>query len=141
MSSFPVTMFVYGTLMKGFSNHYLLEACKYVGQGRTVSKYSLFTSHYPFVNSTIEGTQIIGELYEIPSQDILSRIDELENHPVDYERTNVSVELIGDDGIVIIAAEIYFNNNLSIGEDTEKVPSGNFHDSITSQKHKVVLKG
>lgn len=134
---FPLTMFVYGTLMNGYSNHHFLASSKYLGRARTVSKYSLYTSHYPFVNSTIADTHIVGELYEIPSQDVLSAIDELEDHPVDYERMDIEVQLLADTSEhIVVRAHIYFNNNLSTGDSAEKVFSGSFHDSITADRHR-----
>jgi len=102
--------------------------------------YSMFTLHYPFVNSSIADTHIQGEVYEIPSQDVLSSIDELENHPVDYERKTIEVQLLADNGEhTVVMAEIYFNNNLSTGHEAEKVHSGSFHDSITAVVHRAMV--
>jgi len=134
---FPLTMFVYGTLMSGYSNHHFLATSKYLGRARTVSKYSLYTLHYPFVNSTIADAHIVGELYEIPSQEVLSPIDELEGHPFDYERKDIEVQLFADSSEhIVVRAQIYFNNNLSTGDGAEKLLSGNFHDSFTADRHR-----
>lgn len=123
--------------MSGYSNHYFLASSKYLGRAQTVSKYSMYTLHYPFVNSTIADTHIVGELYEIPSEDVLSAIDELEGHPVDYERTDIEVQLFADSSEhIVVRAQIYFNNNLSTGDGAEKVLSGNFHDSLTADRHR-----
>jgi gamma-glutamylcyclotransferase (GGCT)/AIG2-like uncharacterized protein YtfP len=91
------------------------------------------------VNSTIADAHIVGELYEIPSQEVLSPIDELEGHPFDYERRDIEVQLFADNvnsEHIVVRAQIYFNNNLSTVDGAEKLLSGNFHDSLTADRHR-----
>jgi gamma-glutamylcyclotransferase (GGCT)/AIG2-like uncharacterized protein YtfP len=137
MNALPIKIFVYGTLMRGFSNHHVISSCAYLGTARTVEKYSLFVGSFPFVNSGTNVSHIYGELYEVTEIEHLQHLDELEGHPDYYCRTDCQVILMeGGDGNEVIAAQIYFNNNDSM-EDAEHVPTGSFRDSSASVKHRL----
>ncbi|XP_057801790.1 putative gamma-glutamylcyclotransferase At3g02910 isoform X2 [Salvia miltiorrhiza] len=98
-------IFVYGTLKRGFYNHYLLEdliragAAAYLGPCTTVEAYPLVCGPYgiPYlVNLPGSGQRIRGELYSVSSVHGLARLDELEG--VDrghYERLPVAVAAEG----------------------------------------------
>ena len=79
------TIFVYGTLKKGFSNHYLLEGSEWVGAAKTLEKYSLYASGIPFVFKGEAVSHIYGELYRVDEL-TLKIIDRLEGHPEWYWR-------------------------------------------------------
>jgi gamma-glutamylcyclotransferase (GGCT)/AIG2-like uncharacterized protein YtfP len=128
MSSLPMKMFVYGTLMRGFSNHHVISSCNFLGTAKTVGKYGLFVGSYPFVNSEKNDTQIQGELYEVSTGEQLQHLDELEGHPDYYCRTECEVVL--EDGGDVVTAHIYFNNN-DIMDGAEHVPTGSFKDSVS----------
>ena len=87
------TVFVYGTLKKGFGNHQLLEDAEYVGKAETVSNnYTMYSlGGFPGVR---EGgsTRINGEVYKV-NDDELSRLHRLEGHPVFYKAVNKQVRL------------------------------------------------
>jgi gamma-glutamylaminecyclotransferase len=118
--------------MRGFSNHHVVSGCRYLGEARTVSKYSLYVGSYPFVNSSIEDTYVYGELYEVEHPDDLLNLDRLEGHPDFYCRTDCSVRLDGapDD----IFAQIYFYDSHPT-EGSEHVRSGTFKDSAVVKKY------
>ncbi len=80
-------VFVYGTLKKGYHNHYGLADCPM--KKAEVVGYDLHASAYlPFVK---EGSGIVkGELYEV-SEQILLRLDQLEGHPDFYQRVMTEV--------------------------------------------------
>ncbi|RUM61568.1 MAG: gamma-glutamylcyclotransferase [Persephonella sp.] len=82
-------IFVYGTLRKGFGNHYLLENAKFIGEGFTKEKYSLYATGIPYVVKK-PLTKIKGELYEVDNL-TLEEIDYLEGHPHFYERELIDV--------------------------------------------------
>ncbi|XP_067931018.1 putative gamma-glutamylcyclotransferase CG2811 [Watersipora subatra] len=102
------TVFVYGTLQKGGSNHPLLEidetsenpSVKYLGKGKTQEKRPLViasTLNVPFMlNKLGAGMQIYGELYEVTKEKLLA-LDELERHPIVYVRELIPVHKLNED--------------------------------------------
>ncbi|KAJ1439414.1 Butirosin biosynthesis, BtrG-like protein [Ochromonadaceae sp. CCMP2298] len=130
----PFNCFVYGTLMNGFSNSFLMKECKFIGRATTVNKYALFTNEYPFVNSKIAQTEIQGEVYEVSKREELEWLDELEGHPDVYIRTAITAVLEGT--TEAIPVQIYFYDRAATeGEGVETVPSGSFRDSVTASRH------
>lgn len=127
----PLKLFVYGTLLKGYCNNFLVEECKFIGKAMTVDKYSLFVDGYPYVNTVEESkTHIVGELYEVTSADILNDLDMLESHPDYYVRSPCRVQLSDSDEIV--DAQIYFNNRATT-KNVELVTSGDYRNSPQSK--------
>ena len=82
-------VFVYGTLRKGFGNHHLLRNAKFIGEGLTKEKYSLYATSIPYVVKE-PLIRIKGELYEVDDF-ILEELDYLEGHPHFYERELIDV--------------------------------------------------
>ena len=78
-------VFVYGTLMKGESNHHYLRNARFLGKAATAPQYRLYSlGAYPVLCDA--GKQRIhGEVYRI-SQVALQRLDELEEYPQYYQR-------------------------------------------------------
>ena len=85
------TIFVYGTLKKGFSNHFFLSGARYLGPARTVDRYALYVDMYPGVYPRDQISPIVGQLFEVDSV-TLSRLDDLEDHPRLYRRELIEVE-------------------------------------------------
>ena len=59
-----MNIFVYGTLMTGFKNNYLLSNCQLLGFGETKEKFGLYSSkcgNFPFVIESIKNETIKGE--------------------------------------------------------------------------------
>ena len=83
-------VFVYGTLKKGFGNHYLLSNSKLLGDSYTKQAYDLYNlGYYPAM--TDNGNYIIkGELYEV-DKDTLYRLDMLEGEGYLYLRKKIEV--------------------------------------------------
>lgn len=97
-------LFTYGTLQKGFSNHYLIKGAEYLGSGKTLEKYSLYESGIPYVFKGEEVSQIHGELYRVDNH-TLKIIDRLEGHPDWYRREEVAV--LTENGVTV-TAWLYF---------------------------------
>jgi len=97
---------VYGTLKKGFGNHFYLERARFLGKGETVEKYALYELEIPYVVKNKKVSTIKGEVYEVERKDLIA-IDRLENHPWHYKREKVRVKL--EDGREV-KAWIYFIN-------------------------------
>lgn len=80
---------VYGTLKKGFHNHFLMKNSTFIGEGTAPGKmYS--AGGYPIATKE-EGTMKV-ELYAVPGEDI-SSLDALEGHPEWYTREEVETSL------------------------------------------------
>ncbi len=110
MSKFN-TVFVYGTLCQGFSNHCYLATSKFLGKGRTKDKFALYVNGIPFVVMREPISQIHGEMYEVDDT-TLQTLDSLEGHPSWYKRKEV--EIILDDGShSTVIAWLYFNKDNS----------------------------
>lgn len=76
-----VTLFVYGTLLKGFGNHkHLMRNATFVGEGTTKGRmYALgISGTFPGAKFEEDGT-IRGEVYEVTKPE-LKDIDALEGH-------------------------------------------------------------
>ena len=86
-----MNVFVYGTLMKGYWNHRLLEREKFIGEGK-IQNYGLYnvTSPYPGVIQK-NGASVLGEIYDV-SEKTLKKLDELEGEGTLYIRRAVNVE-------------------------------------------------
>jgi gamma-glutamylaminecyclotransferase len=88
-------VFVYGTLLQGLSNHALLAEARFLGPARTKAAYALYVDYYPKVIRDEQVSPIAGELYLV-DRPTLARIDDLEDHPFEYRREQITV--IMDDG-------------------------------------------
>lgn len=83
-------VFVYGTLKKGYRNHYLLKNSQFIGD----SKVDNFTLHsfggFPVAVPASE-QYITGEVYEV-DDDTMTNLDWLEGYPSFYDRQIVETE-------------------------------------------------
>lgn len=86
------TVFVYGTLKRGFSNHYFLRDARFVGKARTVHRYALYVDEYPGVHAGDKVCPIMGEVFEVDAGN-MNRLDALEDHPRLYKREQIDVVL------------------------------------------------
>jgi len=86
-------VFVYGSLKRGFGNHYFLRDAKYCGNTETVDATFCMHSMGPFpavTESNDNGYHITGELYEVDA-DTMNALDKLEGNGVFYTRKLVRV--------------------------------------------------
>lgn len=121
-------IFVYGTLKKGYWNHYLLENnhTNFVRKAKTKNKYSLtLRGAIPCLFKNPETSQIQGELYEV-SNYVMSRLDRLEGHPFVYCREQIEIEGYKE------KAWCYFYHPINIREYN--------HDIIKSGKYEFKFK-
>lgn len=86
----PKLIAVYGTLRKGYYNHYLLEDSQFV-RGDIVAGYDMHAlARFPAV---LKGSHTVGvEIYRVESEEVLRRLDWLEGHPTFYRREPVKTE-------------------------------------------------
>ena len=101
-------VFVYGTLKKGFSNHYwhLGSAEDVFPFASTVKKYAMIVKTgyvYPYIlGEHDQGHRILGEVYEVTDSQ-LTRLDLLEGNPTHYRRELVEIENDENPGEIIKA--------------------------------------
>lgn len=155
--AYPRKIFVYGTLMRGMGNHHLMEGSRFLSIARTKDRFAMFAAGVPFVNPDEALSTIFGELFEVPTVEILDKLDRLEGHPDWYIRTPCTIEVAdveqepsskdssiesttssGTDGlcksrVTVVEAEIYFNRFMTSHSardgDCVVIPTGNFHDA------------
>lgn len=86
-------LFVYGSLMKGYSNHRVLDGARFIGRSKTMQGFRMHSlEFYPGVcHDADSGSQVHGEIYEVDA-DVLTRVDRLEGHPRFYRRTLIQLE-------------------------------------------------
>jgi gamma-glutamylaminecyclotransferase len=110
-------IFVYGSLLKGESNHRLLAAAEFVGPGMTLPEYRLVDlGLYPGV--VAGGTiAIMGEVYRVPVR-LMPALDALEDHPDVYVRTPIRLAEGGEVLMYILHPHL--------AEGRKEVPSGDW---------------
>ena len=81
------TMFVYGTLKRGYSNHELLRGAMFIGEDEAPGR--MYSAGVPVVAPDAE-RWVKGEVFMVP-EELLPRIDQLEGHPHGYTRTPVKL--------------------------------------------------
>jgi len=84
-------IFVYGSLMRGEFNHYLLKNNKFLGAGRTKGEYYFYDlGGFPGIVESGK-TAVLGEIYEADCSTIV-KLDILESHPQFYRRSRIELE-------------------------------------------------
>ena len=124
----PHTIFIYGTLKRGFANHAHLQGATFVGEARTVERYPMIIQGRFFSPVMIPepgvGHRIVGELWEVDDA-LLAALDRLESvHlPTGYFRETIEVELAG----ATTAAGVYFKPRARI-EIVHTEPLADYQD-------------
>ncbi len=111
-------LFVYGTLKAGFSNHYLIADCNFLGKVKTSKKYPMVAPHYAFpylIEKEGIGYHIEGELFSVDDNK-LRLLDELEGVPEHYYRKSIEVIDVHEN---VVSAECYFVTNFKNFIDNE----------------------
>lgn len=89
-------IFVYGTLRRGFHNHYYVKACRFLGRATTAEAYAMYVSGG--IPSLVAGEaryRVTGEVYRVDVA-TLRNLDALEEHPRVYRRQEA--DIVTDDG-------------------------------------------
>ena len=101
-------LFVYGTLMRGFSNHGLLQQVggEFIGTGYTKTRFPLVVDGLPYLLRLAgQGHHVEGEIWRVGTPEGWAALDRLEGHPDFYVR--VPLDIDGRDG-AIYRAWVYF---------------------------------
>ncbi|MBI4804126.1 MAG: gamma-glutamylcyclotransferase [Desulfovibrio sp.] len=119
--------FFYGTLRPGQHNYFALlhdaKGVTHVGLGRTVERYTMLASGYPFVLRCPASTRIRGDVFAIRSREVVAAVDELEGHTGrarGYRREPVDIELDAG-GRIVCWMYLYYGTPLA-----EEVPDGDW---------------
>lgn len=123
-----ITVAVYGSLKKGYSNHPLLSSSKLLFaqwvQGFTMSSLSAF----PACHEADTDKEVWVEVYEV-TPEVFTRLDQLEGYPRMYNRKQL---LLGDNG-----TENFCNPWIYYMEGESKypsVPSGFWENPMMAQR-------
>ena len=87
----PMRVFVYGTLLSGEPNHFLLRGQPLVGEARTRARFNLVSlGAYP---ALVAGGEVAvhGEVYDVDAE-TLAALDRLEGYPGFYTREPVELD-------------------------------------------------
>ena len=85
---------VYGTLKRGFYNHYLLKISEFLGTGISQNRFILGNYSYPAVVKGDEGAPVEVEIYEVDEK-TMRNLDYLEGYPTFYTRSKEKFKLNG----------------------------------------------
>ena len=92
------TVFVYGSLKRGFHNHCFLEDAKFLGEAGSQGRFVMWSGFgFPYLATMATGCPVAGELYQVES---LRRLDALEGHPHHYRREK---QIFFKDGVRVSA--------------------------------------
>lgn len=100
-------LFVYGTLKRGGSRHWILHDFPFLGRARAegFALYDLF-----FYPAMVPGDGVVyGEVYEV-SDEALKALDFVEGVPVLYRRE--LIEVVFKDGVSLKAWAYIYNNSV-----------------------------
>ena len=96
MNALTYTVFVYGTLKRGFPNHHYMAGATFLTEALTVDAFPLVVGNTWFTPYLIpekgKGHRVMGELWDVPAQ-IMPVLDELESThlPNGYRRNLIPV--------------------------------------------------
>jgi gamma-glutamylcyclotransferase (GGCT)/AIG2-like uncharacterized protein YtfP len=86
--------FVYGTLKKNQGNHILLKDCKYLGKGLTLNNYTVYHMGFPQAMPYTDGLPLLGEVYDVSSEEVVRALDRLESNGHFYTRVVRDVKIL-----------------------------------------------
>jgi gamma-glutamylaminecyclotransferase len=89
-------LLVYGTLKRGYGNHYILKGSEFLGEAVTESWFVMRCVGFPHVSRENKHPikawgRVAGELYEVDDM-TLARLDRLEGNGRMYQRQVISVK-------------------------------------------------
>lgn len=133
-------IFIYGTLKRGFVNHFYLKDENFISSAITLDKYQMYPSlnfAFPFLIKNEKFDFIKGEVFEITSQETLNKLDILEGYPDLYLKEYIDIKLESGD---IIKTLTYFKNEeknkdfiemtFPINEWTKDIASSELDDDL-----------
>lgn len=111
-------IFVYGTLMRGESNHHHLAGCEFLGEDILEQAELWSAGPYPALREG-EGA-VIGERFRV-TPEVLFQLDWLEDHPRLYLRREVTLKS-GATAWVYFGNQIFRHKLVRLSENRWKTP-------------------
>lgn len=78
-------MFVYGTLKKGYGNHFIMDGAKYLSEAYIVGWEMRDLGGFPAITKS-DGGKVHGEMYIVSPQVLKERISLRDTHPYLIEK-------------------------------------------------------
>ncbi len=100
-------LFVYGTLKRGYSRHWILDGFPFLGRAK--AKGFVLYDLGPYPAMVPEDGLVYGEVYEV-SEEVLQALDWVEGVPVLYRRE--LIEVVFEDGTPLKAWAYIYNGNV-----------------------------
>tara|TARA_R110002020_G_scaffold293797_2_gene509531 strand:- start:1057 stop:1542 length:486 start_codon:yes stop_codon:yes gene_type:complete len=112
-----IDIFVYGTLMKGFGNHYFLQHEVFLGYGETKPEYTFYNlGNFPAMVAGGD-TSVKGEIYEVHPQTV-QWLDKLEGVAEGlYKREEITLAGSSPRGLTKVSTYIFPRENLEPRRD------------------------
>lgn len=122
---------VYGTLRDGHYNNRLLDTSTKLSMVKLNGKATMYSNGgFPILSFAETGneTEIVGELYEVPDQQAMARLDSLEGYPRWYNRTERQFTTAEGD---TVTAWIYHQDQIF---DLPVVKSGDWNEYVQNNR-------
>jgi len=117
-------VFVYGTLMSGYSNNRLLSSSEMIDTATTEEEFTLLAHSFPYLVEEDGKSYVSGEIYKV-SEDTLTNLDSLEGHPTWYERKVIKVITETGDRL---EAWAYFMPKSKLNGSAKLIESGSYRE-------------
>ena len=118
-------VFVYGSLLSGLHNHTVIDGAHKLGDTLIAGMTMVSLGSYPALLPRASEMTIVGEVYEVASDDMAQRLDWLEGYPEFYNRKQVSTEY-GKAWVYYIKSEPHRYSGAPV------VSNGNWRDYIST---------
>lgn len=84
-------LFVYGSLLSGERNHFVLGDSRFLRTGRTLASFELVDlGEYPAMLAG-GATAVVGEVYAVAAE-LIAEVDRFEDAPRTYRRARIELE-------------------------------------------------
>ena len=126
------TLFVYGSLKRGFGNHSLLEDSLFICNALTIDPLVLLDlGSFPAVILEEGESQVSGEVYAV-TDNVFSNIEHLEGYPSFYNRTDLPILMNpGTDAEIVEKIPVYhLNRDSGYGDRSHVVSDGIWKEKV-----------
>lgn len=101
-----VLVFIYGSHLRGETNHALIGHARFLAEVRTSRAYELVDmGGFPALVNGTDRSTVVGEVYGVDPSTLLM-MDEQEDHPVFYRRQRIEIDLTGEATGVLQGREV-----------------------------------
>lgn len=149
-------IFVYGTLKSGYGNNRLITRCsKSTLLDVGITQETMFFSNggIPFMlrdlheeraKSTGDGSNsfmviedylapVVGEVWTIRSEEVITNMDRLEGHPHGYRREPLTVYQLGNENEVYECEGYFYQHNMKLTQPNHQIGEKYYHSWPTRE--------